>query len=34
MTQLGIPHDYRDGVYRRHVWNSGWVPEAVDLLFS
>ena len=34
MTNLGIPHDYKDGVARKHVWHSGWVPEAVGLLLS
>ena len=27
-----IPHVYRDGPQRKHVWDSGWVPEAVELL--
>jgi hypothetical protein len=34
MTQLGIPHDYAEGLKRRHVWHSGWMQEAVALLFS
>jgi S-formylglutathione hydrolase FrmB len=29
-SQIGLT--YRDGPQRRHVWNSGWVEEAVDLL--
>ncbi|HND51042.1 MAG TPA: methyltransferase domain-containing protein [Pirellulaceae bacterium] len=27
-----VPHVYRDGPRRKHVWESGWVPEAVELL--
>ena len=27
-----IPHVYRDGPKLKHVWNSGWVEEAVELL--
>jgi S-formylglutathione hydrolase FrmB len=34
LTRLGIPHDYRDGPARKHDWHSGWVNEAVELLFS
>ena len=29
-----IPHVYRDGPQRKHQWDSGWLPEAVDLLFK
>jgi len=32
MLELKIPHVYRDGPKRPHVWGSGWVPEAVELL--
>lgn len=32
MTDLGIPHVYRDGPQRKHDWHSGWVDEAVGLL--
>jgi hypothetical protein len=32
LLQLGVPHDYADGPRRRHHWNSGWVPEAVESL--
>jgi S-formylglutathione hydrolase FrmB len=32
MTSLNIPHEYRDGPFRKHHWNSGWVAEAVELL--
>ncbi len=27
-----IPHVYRDGPKLKHIWNSGWVEEAVELL--
>lgn len=29
-----IPHEYRDGPQRKHDWHSGWVVEAVELLFN
>lgn len=32
LVDLGIPHLYRDGPQREHVWGSGWLPEAVELL--
>ncbi len=32
MTRWGIPHVYRDGPKREHRWDSGWLPEAVELL--
>lgn len=31
---LKIPHEFRDGPERKHDWHSGWVPEAVELLFK
>jgi hypothetical protein len=34
LNDLKIPHDYRDGPPRKHDWHSGWVPEAVELLFA
>jgi S-formylglutathione hydrolase FrmB len=34
MTKLGIVHEYRDGPVRKHDWHSGWVEEAVALLFA
>jgi enterochelin esterase-like enzyme len=34
LTGLAIPHEFRDGPYRVHAWNSGWVPEAVELLLG
>jgi S-formylglutathione hydrolase FrmB len=30
----GIQHLYRDGPQRKHDWHSGWVAEAVELLFA
>ena len=32
LTELEIPHDYRDGPKLKHDWHSGWVREAVELL--
>jgi hypothetical protein len=32
LDEWKIPHVYRDGPKRKHVWHSGWVEEAVDLL--
>jgi len=32
LTELGIPHVYRDGPQRDHRWDSGWLAEAVRLL--
>lgn len=29
-----IPHVYRDGPKRKHVWESGWLPEAIELLVA
>lgn len=34
MNQLQIPHIYLPGIRRQHVWQSGWVPEAVKYLLS
>jgi enterochelin esterase-like enzyme len=34
MTQLGIPHDFIDGPARAHSWDSGWLTDAVAMLFS
>ena len=34
MTDLSIPHVYEDGPEREHVWESGWVPEAVGHLLQ
>lgn len=32
MQKLKIAHEYQDGPQRKHQWDSGWVPEAVNLL--
>jgi arylsulfatase A-like enzyme len=32
MDKLNIAHEYREGTQRKHTWDSGWVPEAVELL--
>jgi len=32
MESLKIKHVYREGPHREHSWNSGWLPEAVELL--
>jgi len=32
MVELGIRHEYRDGPLRKHHWESGWLPEAIELL--
>lgn len=34
MDRLKIAHVYRDGPPRKHVWGSGWLPEAVKLFFE
>lgn len=34
LNELQIPHIYRDGPQRKHVWDSGWVEEAVGLLIN
>ena len=34
LTELGIPHDYRDGPMREHHWESGWLEETVALLVN
>ena len=32
LTELQIPHEYRDGPQRQHRWDSGWLNEEVELL--
>ena len=32
LNDLQIPHVFRDGPQRPHAWDSGWLPEAVQLL--
>ena len=34
MERLKIDHEYQDGPERKHIWESGWLPEAVRLLLS
>ncbi len=34
LISLDIPHEYRDGPFRKHDWHSGWVRESLDLLFA
>ncbi len=34
MTDLGIAHEYRDGLARKHDWHSGWVVEAAQCLLA
>jgi len=34
MDTLKLRHHYREGPHRDHSWNSGWLPEAVELLVS
>ena len=34
LVALNIPHEYRDGPKREHVWESGWIAEAVEWLVS
>lgn len=34
LGKLKIPHEYRDGPKRKHVWDSGWIPDAASLLVS
>jgi len=33
MEELKIPHQYRDGPKREHSWGSGWLPDAVQMLW-
>ncbi len=34
LDDLQIPHIYRGGPERKHDWQSGWLPEAVELLLE
>lgn len=34
LMKLGIPHQYSDDSGREHDWESGWVPNAVEMLCS
>jgi hypothetical protein len=33
MTGMKVAHEYRDGPARKHDWHSGWVVEAVEMLW-
>jgi S-formylglutathione hydrolase FrmB len=33
LDELRIKHAYRDGPQREHQWHSGWLDEAVELMF-
>ncbi|MHC4876924.1 MAG: alpha/beta hydrolase-fold protein [Planctomycetota bacterium] len=32
LIELQIPHVYQDGPQLRHHWETGWLPDAIDLL--
>ena len=32
LTELQVSHRYADGPKREHLWHSGWLPEAVEML--
>lgn len=32
LNEHRIPHIYHDGPQRKHHWNTGWLPEAIELL--
>jgi S-formylglutathione hydrolase FrmB len=34
MKEQGILHQYRDGPTRKHDWHSGWLAEALELMFE
>jgi len=34
LQELGLSHVFRDGPPRQHAWDSGWLPEAVQLLME
>jgi enterochelin esterase-like enzyme len=34
MLKFGIDHHYRDGPKRKHIWESGWVSEALEMLLG
>ena len=33
LNELNIPHIYDNKIKRKHIWQSGWFPEAVEYLF-
>lgn len=34
LDELQVPHEYRSTERRKHLWNTGWVPEAVEFLVA
>jgi S-formylglutathione hydrolase FrmB len=34
LEELKVAREFRDGPERKHAWESGWVPEAVELLVA
>ena len=34
LVEQNVPHRYVMEPYRKHAWDSGWIPEAVDFLVS
>jgi hypothetical protein len=34
MRSLKVDHEFRDGPRRAHTWSSGWLPQAVEMLFA
>ncbi len=34
MVNRNVPHVYHDGPKREHIWESGWLTEAVELLLN
>ncbi len=34
LLNLKVPHVYHDGPKRQHIWESGWLAEAVELLLN
>ncbi len=34
LLSQNVPHSYRDGPRRKHAWDSGWLPEAIELLVN
>jgi S-formylglutathione hydrolase FrmB len=34
MEKQGVLHQYRDGPKRKHDWHSGWLAEALELMFE
>jgi putative esterase len=34
LKEWKIPHEYRDGPFRKHDWHSGWLSEAVEWVLA